>query len=483
MSVRNSSVDRLFSFPNERSRRKGKRFYDPLFDSLRHKFLNWRTKCDWKPGRDDNRVAISSMLRRYEGSSGEPGENSSLVVEDWMMRLDDFFASFAAEDSENVLNSVRELLKLVEPPSSFPDDCVDHLFWTPFFENVSILVSVHDQELVSDSVLLLSTMLNISGYMTQRLFESGFLLDLFQRLCANDDKSHLFFVFSNIIRYDEALYFFLPLVSPIIASSISTETDLCVLFSACFCCQCFSIYGFNREFVESLLIPFKTIITRVLNETFETSVLLIRFICESIINVLTVDPSVMTLLVEAAFPSFLLGIIPAVSEPGIILIFQVLKKCLKLGPGEGTLRFLDCAELVRLLESENLGCFKHVCNILEILCCKDVEIIGRLFELGLVDQICKRVGNGMAFVEKKAVVILIRRIVLKEQNDETLRPLLRREIFELCLEIHDLNPGEIRGLLATITRFHVMTFDVPDLHKILAEYVESSFDTFPSFLE
>jgi hypothetical protein len=180
----------------------------------------------------------------------------------------------------------------------------------------------------------------------------------------------------------------------------------------------------------------------------------------------------MQLLIENSFPSFLLGIIPVMPEESVIFVFELLKKCLELGPMDELIRFLDCKELVNLMASAGSNCFESICEIFGILCSRDMTMIERLFESRMVEEMCNKLKNGMAFMEKKAAMLLLGRIVFEERDDEILKPLLKQEIFELCLEIYGLSPDEVSGLLSTIARFHSMTFEMPELHEMLSKYVE-----------
>jgi hypothetical protein len=43
---------------------------------------------------------------------------------------------------------------------------------------------------------------------------------------------------------------------------------------------------------------------------------------------------------------------------------------------------------------------------------------------------------------------------------------------EMCREVHKVDPIVVPDLFVVLARFHTMTFDVPELHRIVEDLIE-----------
>jgi hypothetical protein len=176
-------------------------------------------------------------------------------------------------------------------------------------------------------------------------------------------------------------------------------------------------------------------------------------------------------LVKCGVPGFLLGYLPSFAESLVEPTVKILSLC--LAQDTDFLRFLAVEEFVPFLAAGSSALFASVCQLFRELVEVDRDYVRSLFEKNLVPVCLERLQDSLDFAGKKAMAALIITILQNEPDDENLQSLLDLDIFEFFYEIYDTNPDETEGLLGAMARFHGMTFDIPELHEIFAEIVES----------
>jgi hypothetical protein len=217
------------------------------------------------------------------------------------------------------------------------------------------------------------------------------------------------------------------------------------------------------------LIPtFKMIVTVAGGDDDRESQKLVWFVCNCLLRF--AEQGVEE-LVECGVPGFLLGYLPSFAESLVEPTVKILRLC--LAHSTDFLKFLAVEEFLPFLARGSSALFVDVCRLFRELIEVDRDYVRSLFEKNIVPVCLERLEESLNFAGKKAMAALIITILQNEPDDENLQGLLELEIFELFYEIYDTNPDETEGLLGAMARFHTMTFDIPELHEIFAEIVES----------
>jgi hypothetical protein len=95
-----------------------------------------------------------------------------------------------------------------------------------------------------------------------------------------------------------------------------------------------------------------------------------------------------------------------------------------------------------------------------------------VLKCGLADVLLEVMDDTRSFREKVAVLEVLSAVMVSDVDGSELTTLLSAPIIEMCREVHEVDRMAVQDLFAVLARFHAITFDVPELHRIVEDLIE-----------
>jgi hypothetical protein len=198
----------------------------------------------------------------------------------------------------------------------------------------------------------------------------------------------------------------------------------------------------------------------------ELSIIALQFGARSIEN--------SELLVGSGYLSFLLGLLPFVSQKADIPIIELVRHCMEVGVL--VIQFFDIPQFLAILRCPDADVYRSTCALLRTIINRDSGYALVVLKCGLADVLLELMDDTRSFREKVAVLEVLSAVMVNDVDDSELTALLSAPIIEMCREVHEVDRMAVQDLFAVLTRFHAITFDVPELHRIVEDLIEELFE-------
>lgn len=402
-------------------------------------------------------------------------------IKEWEQLLYNFTRSFESIDPQGVIQHLQNMIQIMNRYIEYgqiPPVIIELTIQSQLAPKLLQIFESGDVSILSIGIKTFAFLTMLSQEIVEYLFQNGCYEIFMNQLRQGNSVDLIFHVFATSSKNQNVYDNYRQELLVIAEMALRETTDENIWYHACYCAREYAWGVVDEGFMESLLASFRRITTAKLFTSNGNDEQLIEFIYDTI-KMLCECEGIPSVLIRCEYPSLLLAQIQFLSSESALSCIKIIRLCVAEADvdelNECIISYLT-PEVVQYLLQGNNELFGTVCELLADLVRKLSGFTRAIIsDIGIADLIVTKIPE-LSFEDRASISGLINAIVQVEMSDEVLMPFLHPVIIDLLVELYELEEVDETGSYGTLSRFHAMTFEIPEIHEMLSEIVESSWD-------